>query len=274
MECQQFSVLMSVYAKDNPQWLREAVESVINQTVKPSQIVLVADGPVGPDIEKIIFDYEQNSVLEFKVLRLTQNSGLGIALQKGLEICRYPLVARMDSDDISMPNRFELQLKEFLKNPNLSILSGYIQEIDGITKEKLNVKKVPLNDTDIKKYIKIRSPFNHPCVMFKKDVVLKVGNYQPFHFLEDYYLWIRMAKNNFEMKNISEILLEMRVAHNLYARRGGYEYFKSNKALSREMLNLNIINYPYYLFNISVRFITQVLMPNKLRKFFYKKALR
>ncbi len=274
MTYQQFSVLMSVYAKDNPQWLREAVESVVNQTFKPAQIVLVVDGPVGTDIEKIISDYGKNSAFDFDVLKLPHNSGLGIALQKGLEICKYQLIARMDSDDISIFNRFELQLKEFWKNPNLSILSGYIQEIDCITKEKLTVKKVPLSDTDIKKYIKIRSPFNHPCVMFKKDTVLKAGNYQPFHFLEDYYLWIRMVKNNFEMKNLSEILLEMRVAPNLYARRGGYEYFKSNKALSREMLNLNIINYPYYLFNISVRFITQVLMPNKLRKFFYKKALR
>lgn len=269
-----FSVLMSVYAKDNPEWVKKAIESVVNQTVKPAQIVIVIDGPVGKDVEKIISYYEKDSSLEFNVLRLMHNSGLGIALQKGLEICKHQLVARMDSDDISRPGRFELQLKEFSENPRLSILSGYVQEINCVTKEKLDVRKVPLTDTDIKKYIKTRSPFNHPAVMFKRDDVLKSGNYQNFHFMEDYYLWIRMAKNNLEMKNIPEILLEMRVNPGLYARRGGYKYFKSNKSIFDEMLKLNFINYRYYIFNILIRFITQVVMPNKLRKLFYKKILR
>lgn len=269
-----FSVLMSVYAKDNPEWLKEAIESVVNQTVKPAQIVIVIDGPVGTDIEKVISEYEKNLLLDFNVLKLTHNSGLGIALREGLGICKYQLVARMDSDDISRPGRFELQLKEFSENPRLSILSGYVQEINCVTKEKLDVRKVPLTDTDIKKYIKTRSPFNHPAVMFKKDDVLKSGNYQNFHFMEDYYLWIRMAKNNLEMKNIPEILLEMRVNPGLYARRGGYKYFKSNKSIFDEMLKLNVINYKYYIFNILVRFITQVAMPNKLRRLFYKKILR
>lgn len=269
-----FSVLMSVYAKDNPEWVKKAIESVVNQTVKPAQIVIVIDGPVGKDVEKIISYYEKDSSLEFNVLRLMHNSGLGIALQKGLEICKHQLVARMDSDDISRPGRFELQLKEFSENPRLSILSGYVQEINCVTKEKLDVRKVPLTDTDIKKYIKTRSPFNHPAVMFKRDDVLKSGNYQNFHFMEDYYLWIRMAKNNLEMKNIPEILLEMRVNPGLYARRGGYKYFKSNKSIFDEMLKLNFINYRYYIFNILIRFITQVVMPNKLRELFYKKVLR
>ncbi len=269
-----FSVLMSVYEKDNPKWVKESIESVVNQTVKPAQIVIVIDGPVGTDIEKVISEYEKNLLLDFNVLKLTHNSGLGIALREGLGICKYQLVARMDSDDISRPGRFELQLKEFSENPRLSILSGYVQEINCVTKEKLDVRKVPLTDTNIKKYIKTRSPFNHPAVMFKKDDVLKSGNYQNFHFMEDYYLWIRMAKNNLEMKNIPEILLEMRVNPGLYARRGGYKYFKSNKSIFDEMLKLNIINYKYYIFNILVRFITQVAMPNNLRRLFYKKILR
>jgi len=270
MSNQEFSVLMSVYYKDNPQWLKEAIESVINQTVKPSQIVLVVDGTISDELELVLAQYKE----QIDILRLEKNSGLGIALQKGLEICKYPLVARMDSDDISLPNRFELQLKEFRKNPNLSILSGYIQEIECITKEKLTVKKVPLSDTDIKKYIKIRSPFNHPCVMFKKEDVLKAGNYQKFHFLEDYYLWVRMVKNGFKMANLPEILVNMRINPNLYARRGGYKYFKSNKAIYDEMLKLNLITYSYYFFNIAVRFVVQVLMQNKLRRYFYKGALR
>jgi len=270
MSNQEFSVLMSVYGKDNPQWLQEAIDSIINQTVKTNQIVIVVDGTISNEIECILTKYKEQT----DVLRLEKNSGLGIALQKGLKVCKYPLVARMDSDDISLPNRFELQLKEFSNNSNLSILSGFVQEIDCDTKEELSIRKVPLTDVDIKQYIKTRSSFNHPCVMFKKDDVLKAGNYQPFHFLEDYYLWIRMVKNNFNMKNLPEVLLNMRVNKNLYARRGGYKYFRNNIFLNKEMLKLGIINYPFYIFNIVVRFTTQVLMPDKLREIFYKTFLR
>ncbi|MFA7675043.1 MAG: glycosyltransferase [Endomicrobiia bacterium] len=265
-----FSVLMPVYKKDNPLWLKEAIESIINQTVKPSQIVLVIDGPIGKDLEEVISIF----IDKLDIFRLKENSGLGIALKKGLEICKYPLVARMDSDDISVSNRFELQLNIFKENPELSITGGYVQEIDCNTKKNIAIRKVPLSNESIKQYIKFRSPFNHPSVMFKKNDILKVNSYQPFYFLEDYYLWIRMVSNNFQMANIEEILVKMRVNKNLYIRRGGYQYFKSNKMLCKEMLKLGILNYPFYLFNIIVRFMAQVLMTNKLRKLLYSFFLR
>ena len=265
-----FSVLMSVYHKDNPQWLKQAIDSVLNNTIKPNQIVLVVDGPIPNELEQVITQYQQH----LDILRLEKNSGLGIALQQGLLKCKYPLVARMDSDDISLPTRFELQLKEFENNPNLTIVGGYIQEFDSQTNETTSVRKVPLEDSQIKKYIKLRSPFNHPTVMFKKEDVLKVGNYQTFYQMEDYYLWARLVKANYQMKNIPEVLLNFRTDKNMFARRGSYKYFKSNKEVSKQMLKMKIINYPYYLFNITVRFITQVLMPNNIRTLFYKKVLR
>lgn len=266
----QFSVLMSVYYKDNPQWLKQAVESVLNNTVKPNQIVLVVDGQIPNELEQILTQYQQH----LDILRLEKNSGLGIALQQGLLKCKYPLVARMDSDDISLPRRFELQLKEFENNPNLTIVGGYIQEFDSQTNEQTSIRKVPLEDNKIKQYVKTRSPFNHPSVMLKKDDILNVGNYQTFYQMEDYYLWARLVKANFQMKNIPEILLNFRTDKNMFARRGSYKYFKSNKEVSKQMLKMKIINYPYYLFNITVRFITQVLMPNNIRTLFYKKVLR
>ncbi len=266
----QFSVLISVYYKDNPQWLKEAIESVLNNTIKPTQIVLVVDGQISNELEQVLAQYKQ--ILD--ILRLEKNSGLGIALQQGLLKCKYPLVARMDSDDISLPNRFELQLKEFENNPNLTIVGGYIQEFDSRTREFIAVRKVPLTNKEIKKYVKTRSPFNHPTVMFKKEDILKVGNYQTFYQMEDYYLWARLVKANYQMKNIPEILLNFRTDKNMFARRGGYKYFKSNREVSKQMLKMKIINYPCYLFNITVRFITQVLMPNNIRIIFYKKVLR
>ena len=265
-----FSVLMSVYNKDNPQWLKQAIDSVLNNTVKPNQIVLVVDGQISNELEQVLTEYKDS----LDILRLEKNSGLGIALQQGLLKCKYPLVARMDSDDISLPNRFEIQLKEFENNPNLTIVGGYIQEFDSQTNEKTSIRKVPLEDNKIKQYIKTRSPFNHVTVMFKKEDVLKVGNYQTFYQIEDYYLWTRLVKENYQMKNISGILVNVRVDTKMFARRGGYKYFKSNKEISKQMLKMKIINYPYYLFNITVRFITQVLMPNNIRTLFYKKVLR
>ena len=265
-----FSVLMSVYYKDNPQWLKQAIDSVLNNTIKPSQIVLVIDGQIPDELEQVINEYRDS----LDILRLEKNSGLGIALQQGLLKCKYPLVARMDSDDISLPNRFELQLKEFENNPNLTIVGGYIQEFDSQTNKKTSIRKVPLDDTEIKQYLKTRSPFNHVTVMFKKEDILKAGNYQTFYQMEDYYLWARLVKSNYQMKNISEMLVNVRIDTKMFARRGSYKYFKSNKEVSKQMLKMKIINYPYYVFNILVRFITQVLMPNNIRELFYKKVLR
>lgn len=265
-----FSVLMSVYYKDNPIWLKQAVDSVLNNTVKPDQIVMVVDGQISPESEQVLTEYKDN----LDILRIEKNSGLGIALQQGLLKCKYPLVARMDSDDISLSNRFELQLKEFEKEPNLTIVGGYIQEFDSQTGEKSSVRKVPLEDKQIKKYLKFRSPFNHVTVMFKKEDVLKAGSYQPFYQMEDYYLWIRLVKENYQMKNIPIELVNVRIDTNMFFRRGGYNYFKSNKKISKEMLKMKIINYPHYLFNITIRFTTQVLMPNSIRALFYKKVLR
>lgn len=265
-----FSVLMSVYHKDNPQWLKQAIDSVLNNTVKPNQIMLVVDGQISNELEQVITEYKES----LDILRLEKNSGLGIALQQGLLKCKYSLVARMDSDDISLSNRFELQLKEFENNPDLTIVGGYIQEFDSQTNEKTSIRKVPLEDKQIKQYLKTRSPFNHPTVMFKKEDVLKVGNYQIFYQMEDYYLWVRLVKANYQMKNIPKVLLDFRIDKNMFARRGSYKYFKSNKEVSKQMLKMKIINYPYYLFNITIRFITQVLMPNNIRTLFYKKVLR
>lgn len=268
-----FSVLMSVYHKDNPQWLKEAIESVLNNTVKPNEIVVAVDGPIGNDLKNVLHEYERN-IPDFRNVFLPENKGRGEALNKVLPMCKYDLVALMDADDINLPTRFELQLKEFENNPNLTIVGGYIQEFDSQTNEEISIRKVPLEDTQIKRYCKTRSPFNNVTVMFKKEDVLKVGNYQAFYQMEDYYLWIRLVKANFKMKNFSEILVNVRVDTKMFARRGGYKYFKSNKEVLKQMLKMKVINYPYYLFNVLVRFVTQVLMPNNIRSLFYKKVLR
>ena len=265
-----FSVLMSVYKNDDAACLQEALASIFAQSCPPAEVVLVADGEVSPQIDLVLELYKAKC----KIIRLPHNAGLGAALQKGLGECSHPLVARMDSDDISRPQRFELQLSAFAKDKNLTLCGGAIEEIDFKTKRSIAVRKTPLTDTEIKRFIKTRCPFNHVTVMFKKDDILSCGGYLPFHFLEDYYLWARLAAAGKTMRNLPDVLVDVRSGAQMYARRGGYKYFKSNKALFKEMYTLGLINYPLYIFNLIVRFSVQVVLSNSLRGLFYRRVLR
>lgn len=270
----EFSVLISVYKNDEKEYLKEALDSVINQTVKPNEIVLVEDGPISEELNNFIDNYANDSKYEFKIIKLNKNQGLGNALRIGLENCKYQIVARMDSDDICLPNRFEKQILEFEKNKNLSILGGMIEEFIETPENIIGKREVPLEDNDIKEYLKSRCPFNHMTVMFKKDDVIKVGNYIEWHYNEDYYLWLRMYLAGCYFKNLEDTLVYVRVGEEMYKRRGGYEYFKSEKKVQKYMLENKIINPVKYMYNVLLRFCLQVLMPNNIRAFIFKKFAR
>ena len=268
-----FSVLMSVYAKDNPVWVAQALDSVLANTVRPAEVAVAVDGPVPEELHKVLEEYAKKHP-SIKLIPLEKNSGLGMALQKGLEQCSYELVARMDADDISLPNRFEKQLTRFIQEPDLAILGGTIEEIDAESLQPVAIRRVPCTDAECKKFLKMRCPFNHMTVMFKKNLILQAGNYQPFHLMEDYYLWARCAAKGYVLGNLADIVLKARVNAAMYGRRGGWKYFKSNFALAGQLRQLGLIGWPTYFLNIGIRFCVQVLMPNTLRKLFYKKALR
>ena len=261
---------MSVYSKEKPSWLKEALESVFDQTCPPAQVVLVADGPLTAPLEAVIAEFAG----KLKLIRLKQNSGLGAALNEGLKHCSYDLVARMDSDDIALPDRFEKQIKAFLQDEDLAVSGGAIREIDSLSKKEVSLRVLPQSDKDLKRFLKTRCPFNHMTVMFRKEAVLSSGGYIPLHFMEDYYLWARMAAKGCKFGNSRDILVNARVDKNMFARRGGLKYFKSNKALSGKLLELGLISRATYVFNLAVRFCVQVIMPNGIRSVFYKKALR
>ncbi|MGN1058435.1 MAG: glycosyltransferase [Candidatus Avelusimicrobium sp.] len=266
----KFSVLMSVYGKDNPAWFRQALQSVLNQSVAPAEVILAADGPLTEELEAVITEFKDN----LKVVRLEKNMGLGAALNAGLKECSYPLVARMDSDDISLPDRFEKQIQAFEADKDLSVLGGAIREVDSESQEEISFRRLPQSNTELKNFLKTRCPFNHMTVMFRKQSVLECGGYIPLHLMEDYYLWARMAAKGCRFANLADILVNARTDKNLYSRRGGWKYFKSNAALQNELLKFKLISFFRYIFNISVRFCVQVLMPNSVRSIFYKKALR
>ena len=268
-----FSVLMSVYAKDRPIWVREALDSVLSNTVKPAEVVLVIDGPIPADLQAILTEFS-SKYPQIKLYPLAKNGGLGPALAYGLQRCAHELVARMDADDISLPDRFEKQLAYFVTHPDTAVLGGQIQEIDGESLAPVAIRTVPQMDPQIKKFLQLRSPFNHVTVMYQKSTVLAAGNYQPFYFVEDYYLWARMAAKGYKMANLPDILVKVRVDISMYGRRGGWKYFKSNLAMSEKLRELKLIPLTTHAFNACIRFCVQVLMPNSVRSYFYRKALR
>jgi glycosyltransferase involved in cell wall biosynthesis len=252
------------------------MNSIIEQTIKPDEIVLTVDGPVTEAINEVI-NYFQSKVNNLKVIRMSKNQGLGIAHQIGVEHCSNQLIAIMDADDIAVPDRFEKQLWCFERYPDIDILGGYIYEFVDNIQNTVGLRIVPIEDKDIKKYLKWRCPMNHVTVMFKKDAVLKAGNYQDWYYDEDSYLFCRMYLAGCVFKNIPEILCYVRVGSAMYKRRGGIKFFKSEIKLMKFMLDNKIIKFYEYLINISARIVVQVVMPSFIRgvifKFFFRKKL-
>lgn len=269
-----FTVILPVYKNDKPENLFIAVESIgEKQTVKPDEILIVVDGPI-PERLVLIINELCNRISNIRVLRQPENKGLGSALQIGIENASYEFIARMDSDDISEPDRFEKQLKVFETNPALSLVGGNITEFIDSPENIVGRRIVPQSNDEIYTYMKSRCPFNHMTVMYKRSDVLKAGNYQDWFWNEDYYLWIRMMMAGCKFANISDPLVNVRVGKDMYARRGGIKYFKSEAGIQRYMYVHGLISLPRYIVNVTIRFIVQVLMPNNIRGFVFQKLFR
>ena len=267
-----FSVSMCVYGKDNPKWFKESVDSIWNQSVKPTEVVLVVDGPVPEELNALISEYEK--LEDFHVIRLEKNQGHGNARRIGLENCKYELVALMDADDISVYDRFEKQLDMFQRHENVSVVGGNIVEFIGDETNIAGYRKVPQKEEEIAQYLKKRCPLNQMTVMMKKTDVQKAGGYLDWYCNEDYYLWIRMHLHNMRFVNLDEVLVKVRVGEEMYKRRGGFPYFKSEWKLQNYMLKYHVINVPIYIENVLKRVVVQLLLPNKVRGWVFKKFAR
>jgi len=268
----KYSVLMAVYDKENPEYFSDSIESMLNQTIPPDEIVIVQDGPLTDGLYAVVGSFSRSEIVRFVLL--DEKTGLGGALAAGLPHCMNEIVARMDSDDISLSDRCEKQLKCFEDHPEVSIVGTSIAEFVDSTDKIVSYKRIPTNDKAIKKYIKSRNPFNHMTVMFKKSDVIEAGNYQHWDLNEDYYLWLRMFLNGKNFANIDEPLVNARINENTFIRRGGWAYFITQKKLFDFMFQNRIINIFEYLYNITVRFIMRVLVSNRVRKWLYLKFLR
>lgn len=270
-----FSLCMSVYRNDNPQDFITAYESVtIHQTCKPSEAILVIDGPIPDTLNSTIYELTQNSCIPLTVIRLNENKGHAIARQTAIDAAKYDFIAIMDSDDIARPDRFEKEMTFMQSHPETDVIGGQIEEFEGDERHIVSKRTVPLKDKEIKQYLKSRCPMNFMTVMVKKSAIQKAGGMIDWFCEEDYYLWIRMTQYNCIFANLPDTLVSVRVGNAMYSRRGGWKYFASERRIQRYLLQNNIISLPRYCYNVTGRFIVQVMMPNKMRGFIFKTIFR
>lgn len=267
----QFSVLMSVYKDDRPDFLAEALDSVsFKQDLKPDQVVIVADGVLPIESLNVINKFIKLFDGETKFIQLENNVGLAEALNIGLSHCRNDLVARMDADDISLPRRFEEQIVFFRDNPSVSVCGAFINEVEPESLEIVSCRKVPVMHEDIIRFARKRSPISHPSVMFRKKQIIDNGGYPPFRKSQDYALWSLLLTRNVIFANLPVILLHMRAGEGMHKRRG-VSHLKYEVQVLNFQREIKFINRIQYVENIIGRFVLR-LSPTFLRKILYKLA--
>ena len=264
----KFSVLMSIYHKEKPEYFNRAMLSIWDeQTIKPDEIVLVQDGKLTDELYESIDVWKKKLGDIFKTIPLKQNVGLGDALNIGLQNCSYDIVARMDTDDVAKADRFEKQLKIF-ENSNIDICSSWVGEFDNDENKIISCRKLSQNHEGIVKFAKKRNPINHPAAMYKKYVVENSGGYQKMMWFEDYYLWIRMILNGVKFYNIQEPLVNMRAGYRQLERRSGFKYAKEEFKFYKEIYNIGFLNKNEFFVNIITRIPIRI-MPKFIIKTIY-----
>ena len=267
------SVLMSVYIRESPKSLSECFDSLLCQTVQAEEWVLVEDGPLTDELHEVVSLYSSKYPGLIKLVPLEKNVGLGEAFRIGVSECSNDLIARMDTDDISVPNRFEIQWRMFKDNPELDICGSHVREFEGNIDNVVCARKVPITDAEIKRYQKRRDAFNHPTVMYKKEAVLRAGNYRNAPLMEDSVLWASMIASGVTCANYDGYLVYMRVDEGMYERRGGLEYFKRYRDARKSIYDAGYISFSDYWITIFAQFAI-ALAPKGVRRKMFGRALR
>lgn len=269
----KFSVLCSLYKNERVEYFDAMLKSMFSQTLLPSEILIVQDGPLTEDLYLLCNEYKKRYPELIRLIPIENNVGLGRALRIGIEKCSYDIIARMDTDDIAKKNRFQKQIGEFMNDSNLALVGSSIDEFSESTDKVLTIREMPLSLSEIKKYAKKRNPFNHMTVMYRKEAVIKSGSYQDFLWLEDYHLWIRMILNGYNMKNIKESLVWARADASMFQRRGGLKYFLQEIKFQNFLFKEHYINLFEYFTNLAIRAVVRTV-PNEVRGIIYKNFLR
>ncbi|WP_270166534.1 glycosyltransferase [Paenibacillus sp. SYP-B4298] len=270
-----FSVLISVYDKELPSNLEEALDSIFRSTILPAEVVLVKDGPLNSALDHIIDKYKIANPKIMKIIPLPENVGLGEALKLGVNYCSCELIARMDSDDICTRDRFELQLNVFKEDPSLDVVGGHIYEFENDIKNIISKRIMPLTERDFVKYSINRNPLNHVTVMFKKQSVLDVGNYESTGGIgfEDYLLWVKMILDGKKIKNINHFLVYVRTGNEMIKRRGGRRYISNAVKFRIRVYKMGFCGLQETFITILINIFVG-LSPKFIRKQIYFKILR
>lgn len=271
MNHQPFSVLLSVYQKEDPSFFSQALDSIFHQSAMPDEVVVVKDGPLTPALDDVLATFCRRYDI-LKVISQETNLGLGLSLANGVVHCSHELIARMDTDDISREDRFEKQLYEFQQDPELDICGSHELEFEDSPEHIVAKREVPLTDQACKKYQRRRDAFNHVTVMFKKSAVLRAGNYQHCPLMEDSLLWVNMFMTGAKAKNIDDYLVYVRIGQGMYERRGGRLYFKKYKQARKTIYETGFVSWWDYAYTLIVQFIV-AFIPNRLRGWLFKNIL-
>lgn len=269
---QKYSVLMTIYKNDYPEYFKLSLESILHQSYLPDEIIVVKDGDITQELQEVI-DKHSTWGVPIKEIQLKENVGLGLALNAGLKFCKNELVARMDSDDFSMPTRCELQIMEFEKNPNLDIIGCPADEFVGNIDNIVGCRNVPLTNEEIYEYAKRRDPFNHPTVMYRKSVVEKVGGYSNYRKNQDTDLWIKMLSNNAVCMNLKEHVFRFRFDEETYKKRKSWINTKILISIRFKAWKMGFNSF-FEFIQVSVTQFLVYILPVSFQKFIYKKFLR
>lgn len=269
----KYSVLQTVYKNDAVEPFRLSLESMLNQTVTPDEIVLVKDGPIPDHLQSVIDDLDVKHPGVINQVQLETNMGLGLALNEGLKVCKNEFIARMDSDDISLPERCEKQLAMFENDPELDIVGCPVKEFVGTPDNIVGERNVPLDNESVHKYARRRDPFNHPTVMYRKSKVLSCGPYGNYRKNQDTALWIDMLSKGCKGANCEEYLLMFRFDDGTYKKRKSWINTKLLIHIRKDAWKRGFCSFGDYLVVSCVQ-IGIYILPVGFQKFVYKKILR
>lgn len=267
----KLSVLMPVYERESPEFLRDSLASLAAQTVAADEVVIVEDGPLGAELEDVIRAAAQ--ALPIVSVRLPVHGGLGAALRAGVDACRGELVARMDADDLCMPERFRRQLDFLERNPQVDVVGSAIAEFSTNPRAVESVRRLPASGRALLNFARRRNPLNHMTVMFRRRAVLDVGSYRPCADFEDYHLWARMLRRGCRLHNLSDVLVHVRCGNGMQRRRGGWSYLTGEIAFQRFLYRIGFVSASDGVRNILMRAPIR-LVPASLRSVFYLHVLR
>jgi glycosyltransferase involved in cell wall biosynthesis len=265
------SVLISVYERDSPLFFTQALESLVQQSLQAHEIIVVQDGPIGVALEAVLTDYSVK--LPLRTLALPMNRGLGTALRAGIIECQCELIARMDADDLSVPDRFRVQVNTFENDSTLDAVGGSIAEFVSTPEYPTAVRRLPADNAAIIRYAKWRNPFNHMTAMFRRAAVISAGSYVSFTGFEDYHLWVRMLLAGSSFVNLDEILVYARTGTAMLERRGGFQYAAAEVAFQRFLCECGFISPARRACNTLMRLPVRIA-PIALRTFVYQRLLR